>query len=328
MVTRATRPDLHLIAACSDRKKAGSTTALRLRDVPDGDAESRAKKWIAIRDSSESSSAKPAERLYAGDHWNACLRLRENALGEGYTINLWAASAGYGLLHADDLVIPYAATFARTHDDSVLRGVTPSEEPTTLATWWSTMNLAQSGRRLSRTTIGQIAASDPETPIIVVASRQYLLAMAPDLATAAKHLCPKELLSIVSVGAGEIPCLKPFLIDCDSTLQHLVGGALHSLNARIASRAIREALNSGLGASRPILQEVIDHWEKRALTKYDRKTRSDYEIASYIRDALTTDPNLTHTALLRRFRDAGNACEQTRFRDIFRTEKTAVTPDA
>jgi hypothetical protein len=48
-----------------------------------------------------------------------------------------------------------------------------------------------------------------------------------------------------------------------------------------------------------------------------RVPATDTEVMSYIRAQLDRDPKARHTRLLREYRGAGYACEQSRFRDLF-----------
>jgi hypothetical protein len=48
-----------------------------------------------------------------------------------------------------------------------------------------------------------------------------------------------------------------------------------------------------------------------------RTQATDEEVKSFIRESLQQQPSLKHTKLLRDFRTAGRACEQSRFRSLF-----------
>jgi hypothetical protein len=50
---------------------------------------------------------------------------------------------------------------------------------------------------------------------------------------------------------------------------------------------------------------------------YDRDPQSDDAVRSFIRNARREQPTMGHTALLRRLRAGGRACEQKRFKALF-----------
>ena len=86
------------------------------------------------------------------------------------------------LISANNLVAPYAATFADGHADSVK----PSRpKNTTTGDWWK--KLIQ-WRRQARTKkfhrISDIAKSFPDEPIVIAISKEYLLATYIDIVEA------------------------------------------------------------------------------------------------------------------------------------------------
>lgn len=61
----------------------------------------------------------------------------------------------------------------------------------------------------------------------------------------------------------------------------------------------------------------------RRVESYNRSRMSDAQITAYVRDLKQRDPDISQTVALRNLRDAGQACEQKRFRALF---NLAVTP--
>jgi hypothetical protein len=113
-----------------------------------------------------------------------------------------------------------------------------------------------------------------------------------------------------------------FLMPGGARLRTAVGGALHSLNARVARQAIVEASN--WLSSAKALAETIQLWIDASVPapQYARKRMSDDQVRTYIRRERGRDGHATRTALLRSLRDSGQACEQGRFRRLF----AAITP--
>ena len=96
-----------------------------------------------------------------------------------------------------------------------------------------------------------------------------------------------------------------------------------SLNARIARYALEhlKTPDGKLGAIREKLKELTD--KQKALVSWNRKVVNDQEVKRFIQKEFCSNPQSTHSALLRRFRDGDKACEYKRFRSLFQEVKTA-----
>src|SRR5437868_1959469 len=112
------KSDLHILVSCTDRKRAAVSEELCLRTVPAKPIEERAKAWW-LRITRHRGQAIPAMDLYAGDHWSVVRALPELAQRNSLKANLWVISAGYGLVPATACLLPYSATFAGNHPDTV-----------------------------------------------------------------------------------------------------------------------------------------------------------------------------------------------------------------
>src|SRR5262245_35571216 len=112
-----TASHLHIVVTCANRKRHDVPTELRLRDIRERTAEMRFGAW---QDRLESSHAEryPAIELYAGEHWSVVRELTGSS-PLAQTAQLWIMSAGYGLIPANALIRPYAATFSAASADSV-----------------------------------------------------------------------------------------------------------------------------------------------------------------------------------------------------------------
>src|SRR5439155_14422396 len=109
---------LHIIAACTDRKRAVPLPHHRLGALPAG--RQRAERWVsALQDGQGSPMA--ARDLYVGNHWAIVRDLPDIARRAGWRrVRLWVASGGYGLLDAETKAVAYGATFSIGHRDSVV----------------------------------------------------------------------------------------------------------------------------------------------------------------------------------------------------------------
>ena len=54
------------------------------------------------------------------------------------------------------------------------------------------------------------------------------------------------------------------------------------------------------------------------IKKYERIPMTDEEVRLYIKSAMKHEGKLSHTGLLRKLRAENRACEQKRFRDLFK----------
>ncbi len=158
-------------------------------------------------------------------------------------------------------------------------------------------------------------AADTGAFVLVAVSVPYLRAMTPDL-LAANDRAPGRV-AIICAGANRSHPLADCLLPADAGLQPLVGGALVSLNARLAGHllanppevwtfsAARDRMaewRAGLAARETVVRRGVD----------------DEEIVGFILRALTTSPRASATALLRTLRGRGLACEWTRFARLHR----------
>ncbi|MBN1087698.1 hypothetical protein [Pantoea sp. 1B4] len=71
------------------------------------------------------------EDLYKGGHW----AIAKATLSQ-YPIDLWVLSAGLGLLHHKDKIVPYKATFAAGYDESIPLYSNEFFGKTFHRTWW------------------------------------------------------------------------------------------------------------------------------------------------------------------------------------------------
>lgn len=262
----------------------------------------------------------PAKDLYCGSAW-AVIQTALTKVRQIANINLWIASAGYGLLGSEDLVAPYSATFTAGQCDTV----TLERDAAGNQRWWEGLT-----KRTSKTTrlvvsVAELARAYPTTPLLVGVSPAYLWAMTLDLLAASKTLVDPDLLVIISPGAKNAGVLTPFLLPCDARLEHRLGGSRSSLNARIVAYILNrfQANELRLPTLRKHFRNILVR-SPQART-YDREKMTDKEVEIFVRKALRKAPGTSFSALLRRLRDSGKACEYKRFRQMFRAIAPSTT---
>ena len=309
---------LHMIASCTDRKRGRIAPERRLRSVRTRDAGLRLACWVD-RVANPSSGALPVLDLYLGDHWAVARSLLEVARSQELDAELWVASAGHGLVPARAKLDPYSATFANGEADSVHRRTDPGVPASARRSWWTGLCSAQSLRHNAHpSSIAALARSEPHAAFLVIASPDYLSAMAGDVAAALDLVADRRRFVVVSSQNHGLPdALAECVLVTDVRLRSIVGGAAVGLNARTARWALVEASRSGFDV--PTLRARLQALLRKApaLSVPQRVPVSDARVRSFIAAELSRDPDVSHTPTLRRFRSSGFACEQSRFRSLF-----------
>ena len=297
---------VHVIVTCANRKSRPIPTRLQLGSCRRTE---RHRACAPVDRAAERRSLAPhvaAADLYAGEHWSVARRFPELSQ-PGETVQLWACSAGYGLIPARAPIMPYHATLTPGQSDSV---------PGDSAAWW--LALAQWAGPVPGLprSIQALVAGDPGAVFLLVLSRNYLRACGPDIAAAQAHIGGLGRLLIVSAGTRPQGDLADLMIPADARLQARFGGTRRALNARIGAHLLSAEIRD--------MKEATEHMnrllaEQPPIPRYDRLRQSDQEILSRIAERLCQEPGASANRLLREFRDAGLACEQHRFTRLFRT---------
>lgn len=322
-------PNLHIIANCSDRKLAPVAKLRRLRTVPPRAPEERAKLWWD-RLTSRSHHAMPASELYGGGHWSTVRQLPDAAEEAGFVPRLWVISAGYGLLTGDEVINSYSATFSGSHPDSVLlysKAGAPREN--VLQAWWRLLSRFPLPSHRKPRTLAELVRVRRSDYFLLVASPDYLIAIANDLREAiGSHAAPDRFVVISSRSKTPLPHLERNIVTTDARLLcskdchspcplHLARGPRGSLSAGVALEVLRSSARERFGAKeiRGRLEEAVT--KSPVLTTYDRKRASDAEVTNFIRSETRRSPHASCSSLLRKFRDGGRACEQGRFKAFY-----------
>lgn len=311
------RAILNVVVTCTKQKRIAAPKELSVGSLKKGSIAERFGVWKSRLSDTQVEKCKVGD-LYSGDHWVAV----QGFNAKKFDIKTWVTSAGYGLIELDDLITPYAATFSKANDDSIFNKVRKDEYADASKLWWKQLT---SWRMTSHSrSLKSLARSRSSEPFLVVASDKYLRAIGEDLAEAASQLDSRDLLSILSAGCKSLPGLSENLLPCDARLQHVVGGALRSVNTRVASHLI-STFNSHPTFSN--LKSRLNRLMKDLpdLPVYDRTPVTDDDVLQYLFTELHQDSSKAHTPLLRKFRDAGKACEQSRFRGLYQQVKKEIS---
>jgi len=252
--------------------------------------------------------------LYCGNSWSVVRQIAGNPSLRN-KLRVWVISAGHGLVALEDPLAPYAATFSSRDPDSVI----PSElSHHSVSEWWDLLvsNRRKNGAPVA--SIGDIARLHPKDPLVVAMSTEYLKAVAFDLEAARSALVDSDRLVIIAAGATKCGPLAENYLPCDSRLEHHYGRSRMALNSRILRTVVSDFSTGDIRASRlaghfrPLLAQLPK-------AEYpDRRPSEDETVCNFIRRKLATNTPAGYTTLLRLFRRSGRACEQKRFRELFR----------
>ena len=305
---------VNLVVSCTKRKTREAREAFRLRNLPAANVEDRAAEWIrCLR--AERTRLVPAAELYAGDHWKVVRAIAASGASAGLPLRVWVCSAGYGLVSIESRLAPYDATFAPGQADSVVRHGQRTQA--TLAGWWAALGAWEGPPGAACRSIAALAESYPDDFLLVALSEGYLKAVSADLRDAAVRIPNPDCLAVICAGAGTVAGLERHLLPCDARLQGLAGGALTSLNVRLARRLLADSRNElSLPGCRALFQRWMSTRPERAAAS--RTPTSDEAVRAFIRGALAKNPGLRPTPLLQRLRGQGRACEHRRFARLFR----------
>ena len=303
---------VHLIVTCANRKSRPIPARLQLGQVPGRTPVQRGRRWISRLAQTEDAPQVTALELYAGEHWSVA-RVCPALHRPGEVIRLWACSAGYGLIPAEAPVKPYHATLTPGQADSV---------PGPAASWWSLLSEWPGPSPERPRTIRALVAADPAAMFMFVLSKSYLRACGADIASARESITDSDRLFIVSSGARPEGDLAASMVPADARLQAHLSGTRRALNARIGANLLAEGIRGKAEAADYLarllaVQPPIPH--------YDRKKQSDREILDLITERLAQAPATSAHRLLREFRDAGLACEQRRFSQLYRKAVEATS---
>jgi hypothetical protein len=253
----------------------------------------------------------PAHNLYVGEHWRAAWDAYELTLKFSSRTELWVISAGYGLISAARRVKSYSATFSSGSLDSVWRGSDEGERRVRLRDWWAGLpHEAALAELLGRDNV-----------VLLAAGATYVDALDADLCKTARADGTRERFSLVSAGSQSDDTALPV----DGRLRGALGGTDNGLNARVLTFLAATAhehrfRHSKMAALLLKLAETSPPTERSV-----GRVSSDEQIVRHIGEMRRRDPTISRTRALTALRDAGIACEQSRFKAVW--ERGVVATD-
>jgi hypothetical protein len=303
---------VNVVVTCTKDKRVPVPEECQLRTVFGKTIPDRMREW-QTRTNRHWTQSVPAKDLYAGDHW-ANVKAFESS---HFQIDVWICSAGFGLVRYDDKIAPYAATFSRSHPDSVAAMLPDSDRSDASKKWWeATENQWKTRFKQRPRSISALMATYPKRSILVVASENYLAAIADDLRLGLNWLADPNQLSIVCAGAKSVTGLDANLVPCDARMQATTGGARRSLNTRLARKILKESRHPPTASNlQKRYRKLLE--EQPPIETFDRVPLTDHQVKQFIRKQLKANHLYRHTPLLRMLRDDNKACEQKRFAMLY-----------
>jgi hypothetical protein len=297
-------PKIVLVVACAQRKRISPPVELRLSSIDAGPDE-RSVEWSRrIREVEASQHC--AQDLYVGDHWRAACEAYGVAQQYSNRAELWVISAGYGLIPSSKLIKPYGATFATRSADSVWRGPSEGDRGERLRQWW--------GELEHEVALADLLPTREDGAVVIAAGAAYLAALDADLGSVLRREANHDRVSVISAGTKGDGVVLPV----SGRFRAGVGGTDSSLNARTLALLARSATEhqfrrSAMAATLVRMASALPSTTRRA-----GRTTEDVQIARRIREMRKRDPGISRTGALRELRNDGIACEQARFRSIWR----------
>jgi len=174
----------------------------------------------------------------------------------------------------------------------------------------------KSASAIKARSISHLARRTPDSTFIIIASPDYLLALEQDLIETFTVLKDKNQLIIISSNSSILTqSIQDHIVPSIEPMQSVVGGALGSLHARVASMILRKKWDLRADALRQRLKRIGA--KSQSLRKYDRKRLADPEVIKFVNRSLRSSSSISCTTLLQQFRDKGFACEQKRFHELY-----------
>ena len=307
---------VNILVTCTKRKVFPPAPGLCIRSVEATDPHLAFRTWFDRLINGPGQRVK-SEALYAGDLWTTVRSLPGVAETAGLAARIWVCSAGYGLVSLESELKSYSATFSGSHPDSVTQWRNGQSSMESMQLWWRLLSGWRGPSPGSARSIAEVASEYPNAALLVVASETYIQAIGEDLQQASQNLRDPDLLCVISAGGKVRGVLNRHVIPCDARMSHTVGGALSTLNARVARKILSESREYPIRVT-VLGKRYMDLLAGQPpLQRHMRQHITDEEVKQFILDALRSRPAISRSSLLRRLRDGGLACEQSRFSSLY-----------
>jgi hypothetical protein len=283
---------------------------LYARNLSVGACDSVAKEW-GRRVRSANDRVTP-DQLYCGRAYKEA-RGASNLLGS----ELCVVSAGHGLVRQDQAIAPYGLTVASGKQDSVQGKFTDTDW--SVANWWRALG-EHSSAAVSLSEFFQELAADL---ILIALSKNYAKLLGGELAGLDQD-CVQKIRVFGAGLASHVPeNIEPCLMQYDvrlngpdspirGTMSDFPTRALHFYAMSLEQGQIE---GRSLADDKRSIAKGLETWSAPEIPV--RKKMSDDDVINFVLENWDAT-NGRSGASLRLLRDSGNACEQSRFKDLFK----------
>lgn len=299
-----------VVTACTSRKRFPASDGMRGGQLPLGPAEVVAKAWLSRVE--EAPRVGPAADVYRGRSFGEAAETarRLNA-------PLLVVSAGLGTVPARSPIPAYSLTVSPGSADNVIERLEDHPAP---ARWW---HLVSRGSPIGISVAEAVRVSEADLILLALPST-YLTMVEPDLLT-----LDDRYLGRVRIFTGGFPGhldrrLQPLVMPYDDRLDG-ADSPRPGTRSDFAARALKDfALavlaevppNGGARRHRDTVTARLAGWAQPNIPV--RRRRTDAELLAAMREGWQ-DAGGRSARMLRLLRDKmGLACEQSRFRQLFR----------
>lgn len=303
---------INIISACTNSKKHIPIEALKIETFnPDMSLDN----VIQIWNNTINKKAGPvfkAKELYKGGAWQASLDTN-TTLSTKYKTDLYVASAGYGLIHAETEICSYDSTFSSSTINSITKFVKGSSKTANIK-WWNAINSFP------------ISSFPEESYFFIVLPRNYLFATQDMI----KNLIDKfnKNVFIFVANKHSVPsCMEQNIIKFDSRFNNFKTGILSNMLQRAVLWISNEIVENNLSLSHSELQNHIEQemQKHKSFVMPIREKLTEKEIREKIKNMILNDHIPSATKGLKLFRSNGYACEQKRFGQLFKEVKGTLS---
>lgn len=309
--------NINLITTCTNGKHFGSGSILTLSQFSSGRTPSSVliNSWCnALNEAISTSATVYAEDLYKGGHWATA-----KAILTDYPVDLWVLSAGLGLLHHKDKVVPYRATFAVGYDESIPLYSQEYVGRSFHRTWWKEITSRSIFKSEHPASILDLMKKNKKDYYIICGSPDYINAIELDIINGLEYLvdAKKQLLIITSKKINDR--LNAYLFKTNQNMAQWLRCNMLMLNISVAKYIVKEFTSKKFNNLNELSQKLVE--ELKELPEREVKKgirRSPEEVRSFILKLMQQKPDLSATNALREFRNSGNSFEEKHFRAEFK----------
>lgn len=302
---------INLIIPCTNSKKISSNELLSISNLPShlyiNEGITTWQKNLQI----QTFSSYPAKELYKGISWQYSLKTYES-LKNKIASRLLIASAGFGLIDADQKIPSYNSTFT----PHTLNSITKFQNSTSIphnVLWWDSIN--------------QINAIDfpSDSSFFIILPFDYLIATQNFINDLINRFSNKVF--IFSVNKNPVPVfMVPYLIKFDARFDSFHKGVKSSLLQRATYWLTNEIINQNLDLKHSILQNHIEqHLRNYEEFKMPVGMKMNIDQLKNQIILMINENNISSASEgLRLLRKNGISCEQKKFGQLYKEVKSEI----